>query len=140
MNSGIKLKAVTFGELDGIFDEKGKVFCSMRKVQWVKEGQEPDEEKAKLELRKYTIGPEGEIPGKGLTFLTENGPHELTNVLIDEGFGDTREILRKLKKRDDFREAVETLFENAPADDSDGEYFDMRSVLLDESDGEDVEE
>lgn len=126
-------RPIYFDGIDGIFDEKGSTFCTMRKVQWVKEGEEPDKEKAKFELRKYRIGSEGEIPDKGFSFLTEDGPNELVNILIDQGFGNTKEVLRKLKKRKDFKESVKTLFEDAPVDDPDGEYFDMRSVLLDES-------
>ena len=126
-------KAVYFDDLDEIFDEKGSSFCAMRRVQWVKEGEEPDREKSKLELRKYRMGPEGEVTGKGFSFLTEEGPDELVNVLIGQGYGDTREVLLKLKERENFKEAVETLYDDTSSDDYDGEYFDMRSVLLDDT-------
>ena len=120
---------IYFDGMDGIFDEHGTMFLTMRKTQWVEDGENPDPEKAKLELRKYRVTAEGERPDKGFSFLTEDGPHELVNVLIENGYGDTREVLLKLRERENFKEVVETLFES-PEENTDGEYFDMRSVLL----------
>ena len=41
------------------FDEKGTTCGTVRLVQWCKNGEEPDKEKAKLEIRKvYTSGAE----------------------------------------------------------------------------------
>ena len=109
----------------------------MRKVQWVQEGNEPDPSKAKLELRKWRISPEGEERAdKGFSFLTEEGPHELAKVLVNNGYGHTKDILLGLKSRDDFKESVEHLYDKEDIS-SDGEYFDMRSVLLtSDEDGE----
>ena len=50
--------------------------------------------------------------------------------LIDAGFGNTKEILLKLKERDDFKSSVETLYDTE--DPGDGEYFDARELLLSE--------
>lgn len=133
-------KPVMFDGLDAIFDEKGSMFLSMRKVQWVKAGNEPDPSKAKLELRKWIVGPDGvEKPHKGITFLTEEGPHELTKTLVRHGYGRTKDILLELKGREDFKESVDTLFDK-DATDSSGEYFDMRSALLASNDEEEEED
>ena len=118
------------------FDEKGSTCGTVRLVQWVKSGEEPDKDKAKIELRKvYTSGGE-EKTGKGYTFSTTEGPGELAVGLIRAGFGDTKEILKATKERDDFAEAVTTLFDDADGDD-DGEMFDMRNLLLAGNDDDD---
>lgn len=114
----------------GVFDEKGSTFLSMRKVQWYKEGNEPDESKAKIELRKWVVTPEGERANKGISFLTEDGPDNLTKLLIDNGFGKTKEVLRSIMKREDFRESVERINDDDIDSDPNSEYFDMRDILL----------
>lgn len=120
---------VKFGDLDSTIDEKGSIFIALRKVQWVKNGEDPDETKAKLDLRKYRVDENGdEIVGKGISFLTDDGPNELTKVLVHEGYGNTKEILKELKNRDDFVDSVEHINEE---DTGSGEYFDMRQLLED---------
>ena len=116
--------------LDVTFDEKGSQFLALRKVQWVKSGEEPDESKAKLELRKWIIDKDGtEKANKGFSFLTDEGPHELAKALVHEGFGHTKDILNELRTRDDFKDTVEHFNDNE--DESDESYFDIRSLLED---------
>jgi hypothetical protein len=111
------------------FDEKGSTWGTVRKVQWLKDGKEPDETKAKIEIRKLTQTSEGERIMKGYTFSTPEGPGELIIGLIDNGFGDTKDILRSVRKRKDFLEAAKTINEDNDENDS-GETFDMRDLLL----------
>ena len=141
-DNNTNIRPVMFDGLDAIFDEKGSMFLSMRKVQWVKEGNEPDASKAKLELRKWIVGPDGvEKANKGMTFLTEDGPHELAKTLVHHGYGKTKDILIELKGREDFKESVDTLFDEDVIDNGSGEYFDMRSALLTENnDNDEVDE
>jgi hypothetical protein len=125
--------------LDVTFDELGSRFLALRKVQWVNKGEEPDESKAKIELRKWMVDKEGaERANKGFSFLTEEGPHELARVLVHEGFGRTKDILNEIRVRDDFVEAVKTL--NEDEESTEGEYFDIRSLIADEKDDSDVED
>lgn len=128
-----------FKDFEIPFDEKGSTVGTVRLVQWVKEGSEPDESKAKIEIRKvYTSGAEEKM-GKGYTFSTPEGPSELVSGLIDAGFGDTKNILRSLRQRDDFMEAATTINQDDD-DNSDGEMFDMRDLLLSiEEDGDEDE-
>lgn len=118
-----------FEDFDIPFDEKGTTCGTVRRVQWVKGDAQPDPEKAKIEIRKiYTSGAE-EKTGKGYTFSTPEGPSELVHGLISKGFGNTKEILKLVRERDDFLEAANTI--NDDNDDSDsGEMFDMRDLLL----------
>lgn len=119
-----------FKDYDIPFDEKGSTCGSVRKIQWVKEGAEPDELKAKVEIRKMYITSNGERMGKGYTFSTPEGPGELVTGLISAGFGETKSILKELRKRDDFRKAVETINEDPDDNSENGEMFDMRDLLL----------
>ena len=115
-------------DLDTTVDEKGSTFIALRKIQWVREGEEPDETRAKIELRKWRVQPDGsERPDKGFSFLTPEGPHELARVLVHEGYGDTKDILKELRSRDDFKESVEHINDEEPV--GEGEYFDMRSLM-----------
>ena len=66
---------------------------------------------------------------KGFSFLTEEGPHELTKVLLEEGYGHTKDVLNIIRTRDDFEESVNTLYDELPTD---GEYFDPRKALLED--------
>lgn len=128
-----------FKDLEIPFDEKGATCGTVRLVQWVKEGEEPNIDKAKLEIRKvYTSGAEEKL-GKGYTFSTPEGPNELVEGLIDAGYGDTKEILRKLRDRENFMEAATTINEDND-DNSDGDMFDMRDLLLSRSDEDSYDE
>ena len=110
------------------FDEKGNTCGTLRKVQWVREGKEPDEEKAKIEIRHAIVKDDGETVGKGYSFSTPEGPGELVVGMIDCGFGDTKEILKSVRKREDFLEAAKTI--NDETEDKDGDMFDMRDLML----------
>lgn len=110
------------------FDEKGATCGTVRKVQWVKEGKEPDESKAKIEIRHVTVNEAGETALKGYAFSTPEGPDELVEGMIGAGFGKTKQILREVRKRDDFLEAAKTI--NEDEEYSDGEMFDMRDLLI----------
>jgi len=134
-----KIKPVMFDNLNEIFDEKGSTFIAMRRVQWCDEDKKPDREKSKLELRKWRITAEGEERAdKGFSFLTEDGPHELTRVLVHNGYGNTKVILKELKVRDDFKDSVNHLFDKEEVSD-DGEYFDIRTALLSNAEGDEDE-
>jgi len=96
-------------DFDHVFDEKGNTFLAMRKLTWG-EGTNP-----KYDLRKWYTNSEGEeVVGKGLSFLTEAGPDNLTDMLVEQGFGNTECILEALKTREDFSTALN----NAVGEDS----------------------
>jgi len=128
-DKNISVKPIKFGTTDVTFDERGSSFLAMRRIQWCKDGDEPDESKARLELRKWIVDKDGsELANKGFSFLTDDGPHELAKALVKEGFGKTGEILGELVKRDDFKDAVNN-FGKDEEDGSDEDYFDMRQLL-----------
>lgn len=82
--------------LDKVVDEKANQFISVRFAKW-KEDQD-----FQLEIRRFALSEDGETPLKGVRFLTDNGPHELTTTLIENGFGMADEL-------------VDTIIENRPA-------------------------
>ena len=136
-NKDKTIKPIFFGDINETFDESGSRFLALRKVQWAVDDAEPDESKAKLEIRKWVVTPEGEQANKGVAFLTDEGPSELAHVLIKHGFGDTKKLLLDLKERDDFKDAVDHMYDKET--DTDGEFFDMRTSLLAEEPEEDDE-
>ena len=76
-------------------------FIAFRKIRW-----QPDGE-FRFDIRKYFIKADGsEFPGKGITFMSEKGPHLLAETLAANGFGDTNTMIAMLSAREDFTEAV----------------------------------
>jgi hypothetical protein len=128
-----------FRDYDMPFDERGSQCGVIRKVQWVKPGSEPDESKGKLEIRKIYLSSDGsERLAKGYTFSTEEGPHELVQNLSKIGYGHTKDMLKILSKRDDFKESIENIDKDDNSDD--GEVYDMRDLLLSIENNEDIED
>lgn len=130
-DKSVSVRPIIFGVTDNTFDERGSTFLALRKVQWCRDDEDPDEAKSKLELRKWMIDKDGkEIPNKGFSFLTEEGPHELAQLMVREGYGNTKALLSELVKRDDFKESVEN-FNKDEDTGSEDNYFDMRELLQD---------
>lgn len=122
--------------VDIIFDEAGgNSFLALRKLRWSENSQ------FKLDIRKWFTNSEGEeIAGKGVSFLTPEGPDNLIQALLEIGCGDTRKTLNGIKDRDDFLVSVkEVLTENnmdldsvdISIDQLDGSesYYDPKSII-----------
>lgn len=137
-NKDIIIKPFIFiNDINEIIEEKGNQYTAIRKVQWLKEGEEPDSEKGKIEIRKWIIQKDGtEQANKGVVFMTEDGPNQLTEILVKNDYGNTKNLIKSLLKRDNFKESVENL-DKDDIDNLDGNYFDMRDMLLSYEDVED---
>lgn len=130
MNNNFKYNIVD--DYDKIFDDKGNTFLAMRKIQW------GDSDKTYLDLRKWYCNADGqETPGKGFSFLTEEGPHELARVLVENGYGHTDDIINSIKDREDFmtslveclnKEELDNLDIELPEVD-DGDYYDPSVII-----------
>ena len=118
-----------FKDFGIIFDERKNSFGTLRKVQWVSAGADPDPNKAKLELRHIIAKDEGEELGKGYAFSTEEGPHELAEGLVHIGFGNTKNLLKSLIKREDFKDSIDNINNDPDDNNDDSEMFDMRSLM-----------
>lgn len=96
-----EVKCVIDPEMDRIVDERGNSYIALRRVSWF-------DKEPKLEIRKWISTEDGDRAQHGVTFLTEDGPNDLTDALIEEGFGNTQNIIRSLSKRGEFDEALDT--------------------------------
>lgn len=89
----INFNIIDENPLENIFDNKDNSYLAIRTVSWNK--QQP-----KLEVRRWYIDKEdNEIPSKGISFYTEEGPHQLTHLLLKLGYGDDDTIESIMKER-----------------------------------------
>lgn len=115
--------------IDEIFDEgSGNSFLALRKLRW------NSDKPYKLDIRKWFTNSDGEeIAGKGVSFITEEGPKELINALIKHGYGDTKEILEGLQTRDDFIISLNSLGVDesyiGTGSDEDKKYYDPKELI-----------
>lgn len=109
---------------DYIIEEGANTSINLRKISW-------NGRPFKLDLRKYTYKNGAESYMKGITF-TDDGAHELTDVLVSKGYGSTKHIMRDLKTRDDFDPAMvddDYDFSDPDPKESDDDYFDPNQLL-----------
>lgn len=124
--------------LNVIFDEKpgGNSFLALRKVRWNAGGT------FKLDVRKWYTNAEGEeVAGKGISFMTEDGPSNLIQGLLENGYGDTRKTLAGIENREDFLPAVKEVLTRRNIDlddvelpslddlDDSASFYDPKSIL-----------
>jgi len=121
----------SFRGIDKIIEEKGNQFIRFAQIAWVGDDEEVTEDQIKYDLRKYTSDSEGnERMLKGVSFFSENGVNELTNVLVEEGFGDTERIVTSLKNRDDFIDSVKKAYgKEEDIEDDSSDTYDIRSII-----------
>jgi len=93
--------------IDEVIDEvPGSSFIALRKLRW------SPTSNFKLDIRRwYTSSTGEEIAGKGVSFMTEQGPDNLIQALLSHGYGDTRKTLDGIKNRPDFLENVKDILE-----------------------------
>ena len=118
-------------DFDYIIDEAGNRTINLRKIRF------GESDKVKLDLRSYYINETGERMGKGVSFLTEEGPHTLVETMSRLGYGHTKGILEGIKDRSDFKPALNTVlgkeseFYDEEAGELNEEYFDPNALVGD---------
>lgn len=91
-------------EIDKIVDEGANDFIAIRKLSWNINGKETA---PKLNIRRYTHDEKkGTEFSKGFAFITEDGPNNLVNGLLELGYGETRGVIESIKDREDFLDAL----------------------------------
>lgn len=85
--------------INELIDERNNSILALREVSW--NGREPH-----LELRKWIVDEAGDKPMKGVSFLTDDGPHNLVDTMTKLGYGNTENILTNIKNRKDFEESL----------------------------------
>lgn len=121
--------------VDEVIDEvPGNSFIALRKLRWSPNAQ------FKLDIRKwFTNGTGEEIAGKGVSFMTPEGPDNLIEALLKHGCGDTRKTLNGLKDREDFLPNVKQIImekgvnlddiEVPSLDSIDVSFYDPKSII-----------
>lgn len=78
-------------------------YIALREIRW------NEHSDFKLDLRRYFIKSDGtEFAGKGIAFMSDEGPSRLTSKLVEHGFGDCRKLTKMLYNRDldEFAEGI----------------------------------
>lgn len=109
-------------------DERGNSFIALRKIRW------GDNDNYKLDIRKYISTEKGEQMMKGFSFITDDGPNELSRVLLDTGYGKPDEIAQVIvdNRKDIFNEISKRVngeFTITEDNESDEELFDARRLF-----------
>jgi hypothetical protein len=126
----MEFKYAIVDNIDYTLEEQGNQFTALRKIRW------GDSDKEYLEMRRWRNTPDGgEQAAKGCTFMTDEGPANLINALIELGYGNTKEVLGKLSDRPDFRKSLNSLLgkDDELYDDNVGtledDYYDPKSLI-----------
>lgn len=107
---------------DFIIEESGNSSVNLRKVSW-------NGRPAKLDLRKWSYADGQERALKGVT-MSDEGADELTGVLVEQGYGNTKRIAKALTKREEYDEVMKHIddVEEDMNDDSE-DYYDPSELL-----------
>ena len=106
---------------DFIIEESGNNSINLRKISW-------NGRPYKLDLRKYSYKDGKESMLKGIS-ISDEGANELTEVLIENGYGDTKRIIKALRTRENFTEEMlepDYVFED---DNESEEFYDPKQLL-----------
>ncbi len=108
---------------DFILEEGQNSSICLRKISWNGRAE-------KVDIRKYTYEDGKEKMLKGIS-LSDDATDEMVNVLVENGYGDTKRILRGMSDRREFQECLDTM--NDPDedydDDSEEGYYDPSELL-----------
>ena len=126
----MEFKYSIIDNIDYTIEEQGNQFTALRKVRW------GDSDEEYLEIRRWRNTPDGgEQAAKGVTFMTEEGPSELINTLLDLGYGNTKEVIQHLSTRVDFRKSLNSVLgkDDELFDKNEGtledDYYDPKSLI-----------
>lgn len=125
------------GGINEVFDENNKsnAFLALREIRW------NENSSYKLDIRKWFTSSTGdEIPGKGVSFMTEEGPHTLTEALLAHNYGRTQQVIESIKNREDFLPCVKDALDRLGSDlscritvekveDEDTVFYDPKEIL-----------
>ena len=108
---------------DFIIEEGQNTSINLRKISW-------NGRPAKLDIRKWSYQDGQERAMKGIG-LTDEGADELTGVLVEKGYGDTKRLIKARKNREDYDGSIKgDVVEDAiQEDDGSEEYYDPSELL-----------
>ena len=107
---------------DFILEEGQNTSINLRKISW-------NGRPSKLDIRKWNYTDSGERAMKGIG-LSDEGADELAAVLVENGYGETRRLVKALKERESDEEIdIELAPEEETEDDGEEEYYDPSELL-----------
>jgi len=107
---------------DFILEEGQNTSINLRKISW-------NGRPSKLDIRKWSYNESGERAMKGIG-LSDEGADELAAVLVENGYGETRRLVKALKERNSDEEIdIELPPEKEVEDDGEEEYYDPSELL-----------
>ena len=107
---------------DYIIEESGNSSLNLRKVSW--NGREH-----KLDLRKWNYQDGQERAMKGVT-LSDDGADELSAVLVEQGYGNTKRIAKAISQREEYADVMKHFDDvDVETDDGSEEYYDPSELL-----------
>jgi hypothetical protein len=107
---------------DFILEEGQNTSINLRKISW-------NGRPSKLDIRKWNYTDSGERAMKGIG-LSDEGADELAAVLVENGYGETRRLVKALKERNSDEEIdIELAPEEETEDDGEEEYYDPSELL-----------
>lgn len=124
---------------DHILEERGNTYIALRKIRW------GEKEDFSLDIRKYYATEDGERMAKGCSLMSKEGADELTRILVDTGYGNTKQladsictnrdeiaarVYDKIQNDTELKNRIEGIIVNHLADEEkDDEYFDLDEVI-----------
>lgn len=107
---------------DFILEEGQNTSINLRRISW-------NGRPSKIDIRKWVYNDGTERAMKGVS-LSDEGADELANVLIEQGFGSTKRIIKAIKAREDYDGSISgNITEEIAEDDGSEEYYDPSELL-----------
>lgn len=107
---------------DFILEEGQNTSINLRRISW-------NGRPSKVDIRKWVYNDGTERAMKGVS-LSDEGTDELANVLIEQGFGNTKRIIKAIKAREDYDGSISgNITEEVAEDDGSEEYYDPSELL-----------
>lgn len=107
---------------DFILEEGANTSINLRRIGW-------NGRPSKIDIRKWVYNDGAERAMKGIS-LSDDGTNELANVLVEQGFGNTKRIARAIMKRQDYDGMFNDVMPINNMDSSeDEEYYDPSELL-----------
>lgn len=107
---------------DFILEEGQNTSINLRRISW-------NGRPSKIDIRKWVYNDGAERAMKGVS-LSDEGADELANVLIEQGFGNTKRIIKAIKAREDYDGSISgNVTEEIAEDDGSEEYYDPSELL-----------
>lgn len=110
-------------DFDFVIEEGRNTSINLRKVGW-------NGRPAKVDIRKWNYEDGGkETPLRGIG-LTDDGANELSSVLVEQGYGDTKRIVKAVKSREDYSDDMHLADKAVYSDDGTPEdYYDPKELF-----------